>query len=336
MTLPVALCAGQFSDLPLEKICSLACEIGYDGLELSFRSSIVDLERASSDRDFCTGILELLSRYNLQVWAISAQLIGKCVGDYEDVRVDLLCPDSCKGKPDEIRKWACSQMMLVPTAAENMGVSVIPGFMGSPLWKYFYRYPQISQDFIDEKWGEFLSLWIPILDEFEKHKIKFALEVHPSEIAYDYYTTQELLSRLDYHPAFGINFDPSHLFWQGIDPVSFLYDFAPHIKNVHIKDVYVKPDGRRGILGSHLQFGDPRRAWNFRSPGHGSVHFDDIIRTLYDIGYHGPLTIEWEDNGMDRFYGARDAYHYIKKLNYFPSSIAFDTTMKYNGQEADV
>ncbi len=83
-------------------------------------------------------------------------------------------------------------------------------------------------------------------------------------------------------------------------------------------------DGKNGILGSNLRFGDLRRSWNFRSIGHGNVNFDDIIRQINTMNYNGPLSIEWEDNGMEKKYGAREAFEYISKLNYSPSTIAFD------------
>ena len=324
MAKPIALCVGQFSDMSLEDICKMASEIGYDGLEMSFRSSIINLPRAASDKAYCDELNALLAKYNLKAWAVSAHMFGQCVGDYDDPRLDNLCPEEYRGKPDEIRKWACEQMMLTAPAAKNLGIPVVTGFMGSTLWKYFYFYPQTSPAFVEERWAEFLDLWIPILDEYAKNDVKFALEVHPTEMAYDYYTTQECLERLHFHEAFGINYDPSHLLWQGVDPVVYLRDFAPYIYNTHMKDVYVKMDGKNGILGSNLRFGDLRRAWNFRSIGHGSVNFDDIIRQINTMDYRGPLSIEWEDNGMEKHYGAREAFEYISKLNYAPSSIAFD------------
>ena len=333
MKYPIALCAGQFSDLSLEDICSFASRIGYEGLELSFRSHIINAVRAARDLSYCSSIRSLLEKHHLHVWAVSAHMFGQCVGDYADPRLDRFCPEVYRGKSAEIRKWAQEQMMLVPSAADNLGISVVTGFMGSTLWKYFYPYPPVSSDFFEQCWGEFLALWIPILDEFEHHGITFALEVHPAEMAYDFYSTAELLKRLHGHKAFGINFDPSHLLWQGIDPVVFLREFGPLIRNTHMKDVYIKNDGRSGLLGSHLPMGDCRRAWNFRSPGHGHVPFDDIIRTLHVIGYQGPLTIEWEDNGMDRSFGAKEAFEYIKRLNYDPSETNFENMIANNDKQ---
>lgn len=325
MARPITLCVGQFSDLPLEEICKLASSIGYDGLEMSFRSSIINLPSAAGDRSYCDGIHALLEKYRLRCWAVSAHMYGQCVGDFNDPRLDNLCPEQYRGKPADIRKWAAEQMMLTASAAKNMGIPVVTGFMGSTIWKYFYFYPQTPKAFLDQCWEDFLGCWKPILDEYERCGIKFALEVHPTEMAYDYYTTEELLRRLDYHPAFGINYDPSHLVWQGVDSVGYLRDFARYIYNTHMKDVYVRLDGKNGILGSHLPFGDTRRAWNFRSAGHGSVPFDDIIREINALGFDTPLSIEWEDNGMERTYGAREAFGYIKKLNVDRSVHAFDS-----------
>ena len=135
------------------------------------------------------------------------------------------------------------------------------------------------EQMIDDAFKQVVKDWTPILDEFDKYNIKFALEVHPTEIAFDYYTTKRLLEEFDHRETFGINFDPSHLIWQGIEPHLFLRDFADRIYHVHMKDAAVTLDGRAGILGSHITFGDTRRGWNFRSLGHGDVNFEDIIRS---------------------------------------------------------
>ena len=154
---------------------------------------------------------------------------------------------------------------------------------------------------------EIYDLWTPILDEFVKNGIKFALEVHPGEIAFDYYSTKRLLEKFAERPEFGLNFDPSHLIWQGIIPHLFLQDFADKIYHVHMKDAAVTLDGRSGLLGSHIDFGDLRRGWNFRSLGHGDVDFENIICVLNAIGYEGPLSVELEDSVMEREYGAKEA-----------------------------
>ena len=125
-----------------------------------------------------------------------------------------------------------------------------------------------------------------------------------------------------------MNFDPSHLLWQGVTPHIFLEDFIDRVYHVHVKDATVNLDGRNGILGSHIEFGDSRRGWNFRSPGRGDVDFESIVRVLNAYGYSGPLSVEWEDSGMDREYGAAEAVTFIKnKMDFQPSAIKFDEAL---------
>jgi len=173
-----------------------------------------------------------------------------------------------------------------------------------------------------------VRLWTPILDEFDNNGVRFALEVHPTEIAYDYYTTQRLFEAFEHRPTLGLNFDPSHLLWQGVTPHIFLREFHERIYHVHMKDVAVTRDERAGILCSHLPFGDSRRGWNFRSLGHGDVNFEEIIRELNNMNYSGPLSVEWEDSGMDREFGAKEALDFVRKIEFLPSTIAFDQAMK--------
>lgn len=314
----VTLTVGQWVDLTFEQICAAAESMGFDGLELSFKS-VVDLEKASRDLNYCEQIRDVMKKHNLDSWAISSHAIGQCVGDLYDKRLDIFIPEHLRGKPDEIRKWAIDSMMKVPAAAKNLSCPIVTTFMGSPIWKYFYSFPTTTQQMVEEGFDEIAVLWKPILDEFKRCGVSFEFEVHPSEIAFDYYTTCKLIEKLGRHEAFGINFDPSHLVWQGVDPVLFIRDFAPYIRHVHMKDVAVRKDGRSGILGSHLPFGDSRRGWNFRSVGRGDVDFEEIIRALNEISYKGPLSVEWEDNDMDRYHGAKESLEFIRKLE-FPAS----------------
>ena len=177
---------------------------------------------------------------------------------------------------------------------------------------------------IDEGYDLFAERFNPILDVFGECGLRFALEVHATEIAFDLYSTERALEALDRREEFGFNFDPSHLLWQGVDPVEFLRAFPDRIYHVHVKDAIITLNGKTGILSSHLNFGDPRRGWDFRSPGRGAVNFEEIIRTLNQIGYNGPLSVEWEDSGMDREFGAREACELVKRIDFAPSQVAFD------------
>ena len=259
---------------------------------------------------------------------MGAHLAGQCVGDNWDPRLDNFAPSRLSEKPAEIRAWAIEEMEAVAEAAQLMGAEVVTGFLGSPIWAYWYSFPQTTQAMIDEGFGKIKELWTPIFDVYDKCGVKFALEVHPTEIAFDYYSTQKLLKTFDHRPTLGLNFDPSHLQWQGMDPCLFLRDFADRVYHVHMKDVKVRLDGRAGILGSHIEFGDLRRGWNFVSLGHGDVDFDGIIRELNAMNYQGPLSVEWEDSGMERMFGAQEAYEFARSINFAPSDVAFDSALK--------
>jgi len=327
MARPVTIFTGQWADLGLEEMCRTAKDMGYDGLEIASWGQI-DLQKAAEDPEYVRDLKGTLDKYGLGCWAIGAHLPGQCVGDVWDPRLDGFAPAELAGKPEEIRAWGIQQLKYAAMAAKAMGVKVVTGFMGSPIWKMWYSFPQTTEEMVEAGFQQIKELWTPIFDVFDQCGVKFALEVHPTEIAFDYYSTQKLLEVFEYRETLGINFDPSHLIWQGMDPAMFLYDFADRVYHVHIKDAAVNLNGRNGILGSHITFGDPRRGWNFVSPGHGDVDFDKIIRILNVKGYDGPLSIEWEDSGMDRIFGGTEACAFTKKMNFSPSDIAFDDALK--------
>ncbi|MDE6949668.1 MAG: TIM barrel protein [Lachnospiraceae bacterium] len=332
MARPVTLFTIQWGDLPLEEMCRQAQEMGYEGLELS--ASHLDMRRAAIEPAYVKEVQALLKKYDLGCWAISNHLAGQCVADsiasVYDTRLDGFAPAEFAGKPEEIQKWAIDEMKATAHAAKAMGVKVVTFFMGSPIWKYWYSFPQTSEKMIEEGYQTIKELFRSIMEEFDSCGVKLALEVHPTEIAFDYWSTKKLLEVFDYRPTLGINFDPSHLIWQGLDPAVFLFDFADRIYHVHVKDTKLNLNGRNGILGSHITFGDQRRGWNFVSPGHGDVDFDNIIRVLNQIEYNGPLSIEWEDSGMERIFGGTEACAFTKKINFSPSDVAFDDALKNN------
>ncbi|MEI6874957.1 MAG: sugar phosphate isomerase/epimerase [Spirochaetota bacterium] len=329
MARPVTLFTGQWADLPFDTCCAKVKSFGYDGVEIACWGDHMDVVKAATDPKYVEAKKAVLAKHGLKVWALGSHLAGQCVGDLWDPRLDgFVGPADCKGKPDKIREWAIQEMKYTARAAKNMGLKVVTGFMGSPVWKYFYSFPQTSDQMIDEAFKEIVRLWTPIFDEFDACGIKFALEVHPTEIAFDFYTAERLLKEFKDRPTLGFNFDPSHLVWQGMKPHLFVRDFAKKIYHVHMKDAAVTLDGRSGILGSHLSFGDNRRGWNFRSLGHGDVDFENIIRELNAANYQGPLSVEWEDSGMEREFGARESLAFVRRVDFAPSNVAFDAALQ--------
>ena len=326
MPRPVTLFTGQWADLPLETLAAKAAEWGYDGLELACWGDHFDVRRALAEPDYCKGRHDLLARHGLKVWAISNHLVGQCVCDPIDERHRAIAPDHIwgDGEPEGVRKRAASEMADTARAAAKLGVPVVNGFTGSSIWHLLYFFPPVTTAMIDRGYQDFAERWGPILDVFKTEGIRFALEVHPSEIAYDIHTARRALDALDGHPSFAFNFDPSHLLWQGVDPAHFIDTFPDRIAHCHIKDAVTRLDGARSILGSHLDFGDHRRGWDFRSPGRGEVDFEEIIRALNRIKYTGPLSVEWEDMAMDREHGAAEAVDLVRALDFPSSDRAFD------------
>lgn len=325
MSRPVTIFTGQWADLKLEELAKTMAEIGYDGLELACWGDHMDVFKAAEDVDYCKQQKAILEKNGLQLFAISNHLAGQLVCDLNnDSRSDMFAPKDCAGDADKKRGWAVDAMKTTAKAAKNLGIKVVNGFTGSSIWHMLYGFPPVSDAMIDEGFKYFSEMWNPILDVFDENGVRFALEVHPTEIAFDIVTAKRALEAVGHRPAFGFNFDPSHLHWQMVDPVRFIKEFGDRIYHVHMKDAALQLDGYSGILASHLNFGNPQRGWDFRSLGRGGVDFEEIIRSLNQVGYAGPLSVEWEDCGMDRLHGAAEACDFVKTVDFEPSNIQFD------------
>ena len=328
MARPVTLYSLQWGDLSLETVCKKAKAFGYDGLELGLPNH-VDVCR--TDEAYYLEIKELLAKYDLQLFTISSHLIGQAVCDNIDIRHKSILPDYIwgDGDPEGVRQRAAEELIRSAYAAKMLGVKTVVGFTGSSIWQYLYSFPPTSDEMIEEGFKDFARRFTPILDEYQKLGIRFALEVHPTEIAFDTITAARALKAINNHPAFGFNYDPSHFGYQGVDYVDFIYRFAERIFHVHMKDVYWSDTPKpAGVFGGYVTFGDPNRYWNFRSMGRGKINFEEIIRALNTIGYQGPLSVEWEDSAMDREHGARESCEFVKKIDFQPSAHAFDAVFE--------
>jgi len=327
MTRPITLFTGQWADLPFEEVVALAARWGYDGLEIACWGDHLDPDRWDDDA-YVQGRLDLLERHGLQVWAISNHLTGQAVCDDPiDHRHRAILADSVwgDGDPEGVRRRAAARMANTARLAARMGVRTVVGFTGSAVWKYVAMFPPVDQDVIDAGYRDFADRWNPILDVFDEVGVRFAHEVHPSEIAFDYWTTERTLEAIGHRPAFGLNWDPSHFVWQDLDPVGFLWDFRDRIYHVDCKDTRKRmTNGRNGRLSSLLPWADGRRGWDFVSTGHGDVPWEDCFRMLGQIGYDGPISIEWEDAGMDRLVGAPEALAFVRGLLFDRPGAAFD------------
>jgi len=344
MARPLCLFTGQWADLSLEELGALAASMGYEGLELACWGDHFDVQRALAEADYCEKHWALLGSKGLGSYAISSHLVGQAVADRVDERHQSILSEAIwgDGDPSGVRARAAEEMKDTARAARkffdcapdkvratleaNGGHAVVNGFTGSPIWHMLYLFPPVAPGAIEAGFEEFASLWKPILDVFSDENVKFALEVHPTEIAFDLASARRAMAAIDGHPAFGFNFDPSHFGYQGVDYIGFLREFGDRVYNVHMKDVWWsdKPEAA-GVFGGHENFGSDGRFWDFCSLGRGKIDFEAILRQLNRAGYGGPLTVEWEDPGMQREHGARESAEFCRKLDFEVSPQAFDS-----------
>ena len=326
MKRPVTLFTGQWADLPLRTLAEKTGQWGFDGLELACWGDHFEVQRALNEPGYVQSRWDILNQHNLKCFAISNHLVGQAVCDPIDSRHKEILPAHVwgDGEPEGVHQRAAKEMMDTARAAAKFGVTQVNGFSGSSIWHLLYSFPPNDFAEVEKGYGDFARRWNPIIDVFDQEGVKFGLEVHPTEIAYDFVTTRKALDAVRNRSGFGINFDPSHFIHQFLNPADFIEEFADRIYHVHIKDSKRYLDGRKSILGSHLNFGDARRGWDFVSPGHGDVDFESIFRAFNRIGYSGPLSIEWEDSGMDREWGAQDAVAFVRRTDFTPSTVAFD------------
>jgi sugar phosphate isomerase/epimerase len=249
------LFTGQWVDLPLEEVAALAAGWGYDGLEIAVSGNHLDAWRWD-EPGYVDGVLALLKKYDLGCWAISNHLTGQAVCDDPiDERHQSLVRERVwgDGVAEGVRERAAEEMKLTARLARAMGVDTVVGFTGSSIWQYVAMFPPVPAAKIDAGYADFAERWHPILDVFSECGVRFAHEVHPSEIAYDYWTTVRTLEAIEHRPEFGLNWDPSHMMWQQLDPVAFITDFADRIYHVDCKDTRMRVGGgRNGGLSSHL------------------------------------------------------------------------------------
>jgi sugar phosphate isomerase/epimerase len=327
MPRPVTLFTGQWADLPIAELAPSAASFGYDGLELACWGDHLEVQKVLQEDGYAEARLSLLKENGLRIFSISNHLCGQAVCDRIDERHQAILPPHVwgDGTPEGVRQRAAQEMIDTGKAAKLLGLDVVNGFTGSSIWHLLYSFPPAPPAMIDAGYQDFADRWTPILDAYQDLGIKFALEVHPTEIAFDIASAERALEAVHHHPAFGFNYDPSHLAYQGVDVVKFIRTFSDRIFHAHMKDAWWgHGDGTVGVFGGHTEFADPRRYWDFRSLGHGDVNFEEIIVALNDIGYDGPLSVEWEDSRMDREHGATEAAAFVKRIDFPPSNVAFD------------
>ena len=336
MSRPVTLFTGQWADLSLAELAPKVKAMGFDGVELACWGDHFDVQAALNEPDYIAKKWALLEANGLTCYAISNHLVGQAVCDLIDARhAAILSPEIYgDGEPEGVRQRAAKEMQDTARAARQFFDAkpggapervVVNGFTGSSIWPLLYSFPPTVPGQIEAGFKDFADRWTPILDVFEQEDVYFALEVHPTEIAFDIASADTALEAINHHPRFGFNYDPSHLGYQGVDYVKFIRDFGAYIFHAHVKDAWWgHGNGDVGVFGGHTEFGDARRYWDFRSPGRGDVNFEEVMVALNDVAYNGPLSVEWEDSRMDRFHGGEESCRFTRNLDFAPSNVAFD------------
>lgn len=350
MARPVTLFTGQWADLPLAELLPKVREMGYDGVELACWGDHFDVRKALTEPGYIEGRWELLKKNDLGCYAISAHLVGQAICDPIDERHKSILPDYIwgDGEPEGVRQRAAQELIDSARAcrkfldagkeymagrAKGSGKAVVNGFTGSSIWHALYAFPPTNQEYLQKGFDDFAKRFLPILDAFEKEDVYFALEVHPTEIAFDIVSAQRAVDAVKGHKRFGFNYDPSHFAYQGVDYIKFIHTFGERIHHAHMKDVWFgHGDGSVGVFGGHTDFCDPRRFWDFRSVGRGDVKFEEVIVALSDVRYNGPLSVEWEDGRMDRFYGATESCAFVRRLDFPRNDVAFDAAFDRSNQ----
>jgi sugar phosphate isomerase/epimerase len=204
--------------------------------------------------------------------------------------------------------------------ASLLGVECVNGFSGCPgdgpeaknqNW-VTCAWPDEFRDVLDWQWGErVVPYWREQNRFLAEHGVKFCIEMHPGFVVYNNETLLRL--RAEAGPQIGANFDPSHLWWQGIDPLVAVRELgkAGALFHVHAKDTRIEPENsdRNGNLDTK-SYGDVMgRSWVFRSVGygHGLDWWRDFVSTLRTVGYDFVLSIEHEDGLMSPLEGLRKA-----------------------------
>ena len=227
MVRPLTLFTGQWADLPLAELAARAAAWGYDGLELACWGDHFDVAAALADPAYAKGRRELLEREGLGCFALGAHLVGQALCDSIEERHRRILPPEIwgDGDPEGVHRRA-ARVWRTPRVRRRLWRH--PGErvrrvsdLASALLVPAQRLRAVEAGYVEV--AERLQ---PVLEVFEREGVRFGLEVHPTEIAYDFVTTRKTLEALGGRESLGINLDPSHFIPQFLDPALFAREFA--------------------------------------------------------------------------------------------------------------
>lgn len=302
------------SNKGLEEALKYLSESGVQAVELGTggypgNAHVKPLELLADDKKV-DELKALVSKYNMEISALSVH--GNPVHPQKDIA-------------DAFHKDFENTVLL----AEKLGINRVVTFSGCPGDAPGGTYPNWvtcpwPEDFmkvLDYQWNEVLiPYWKNAVAFAKKHGVnKIALEMHPGFCVYNTDTLLKLRAAVG--DEIGANFDPSHLFWQGIDPVAAIRKLGPAIFHFHAKDTKIDEINTavNGVLDTKHYGDEVNRSWIFRSVGYGHNYqvWKDIVSNLKMVGYDDVMSIEHEDSLMSVNEGLQKAIAFLKEVMVF-------------------
>ncbi|MGM0432501.1 MAG: sugar phosphate isomerase/epimerase family protein [Spirochaetota bacterium] len=300
----------NFTERPLEEVARMAAEYGYESLEIPVyegngQLELDDVLKGNKAKE----VRQMAEDLGLDLCAVSNHPESFLVMGPTGKDTDFIF----KGTPEEKVKHGTQQLIKTAQAANALGVKNVVGYPGVENWGrfFFFPYGQGWQEYEQQ----FAERFVPILDEFKKYGVRFAIEPHPNSFVYDIYTAERAIELVDGHPALGYNFDPANIIYLLVKPEVFIDRLGDRIFHVHAKDAELVDHNLS--TGGTLMQGDMRRmdrSFRFRIPGWGDVPWKKVITELSMVGYEGVLSYEHEDVTMSRMDGVKKTADYLKPL----------------------
>lgn len=297
------------SQLPLDKVLEKLKALSIDTVELGTGNHPGDahckLSMLDNPADLKT-FQKTLADHGVSISALS------CHGN-------ALHPD--KNRAQQARETSRKTILL----AEKLGISTVVDFSGcpgdsleakAPNW-VTCPWPPEYLELLDWQWKQVVEpYWVEQAAFAEQHSVKIAIEMHPGFVVYSPETMLRLRALAG--PSIGCNYDPSHMFWQGIDPIAAIRLLGDAIFHVHAKDtqIYSANLSRTGVMDTKPYTDERNRGWIFRTCGygHGAEWWKEFISTLRMYGYDNVLSIEHEDSLMSPEEGLTKAANFLNEI----------------------
>lgn len=304
----IGLYTDSLSELPFEHVLDIAAECGIRSIEIATggQSSAPHLRldallaSAAARRDFLKAFAARglrISALNCSAWPMHP-VLGPAHSELIDETLRL---------------------------ASELGVTKVVSMSGCPgdgagattLNWTFYPWPEDAVELGRRSWGEAVALWSQKSRLAEACGVtRIAFELHPLHVVYNVPTL--LAFRAEVGDRIGANMDPSHLFWQRMDPIAAVRALGPAVHHVHMKDTEVRDDqvALAGVLDNRSFTRPAERAWVFRTVGrvHPATYWSGLLDALREVGYADSLSIEQEDPYASQEDGVREAAGFLAQL----------------------